>query len=490
MMNSQTPESGLEPVEEHRGGRLAANVLIVIATILSVISLFAVWADRQILNADNWSNTSTQLLKNKTIRDQTALFITNEIYKNVDVQAEIEKALPDQAQILAGPASDALRNLAQSGIEQALATSAVQSVWKAAHKELSQQVIDIVNQKDTGFLQYQGNNVQLDLRQAAIDIGSRVGLKSQAEKIKPGQASVTVFSSDQIGKIRSVAQFLEAVSVIFPLLAFLLFGCAVAVNRGRRRRTVLVSSFALILASLIALATRGIAEGIFIDAVAPTDASRPSAQATWNIATDMLQSIAANTITIAVIVILFLTLGGRWKFATEFRRLVAPWTNQRPELSYGFAYTLLLLFLIWGPIPSTRQWVTVLIFIALVGAGVWGLRRMTLAEFPEANSDEAVERLRTAWVELKDTLSSGVSSGAESAAAAARQVRDRKASPDGPVPDSEETTQVMNPRESAPTETMTSGSESGVDALVRLAALHKDGSLTDEEFTSAKAKLL
>ncbi|MCX6388317.1 MAG: SHOCT domain-containing protein [Solirubrobacterales bacterium] len=473
-MNSQTPESGLEPVEEHRGGRLAANVLIVIATILSVISLFAVWADRQILNADNWSNTSTQLLKNKTIRDQTALFITNEIYKNVDVQAEIEKALPDQAQILAGPASDALRNLAQSGIEQALATSAVQSVWKAAHKELSQQVIDIVNQ----------------IRQAAIDIGSRVGLKSQAEKIKPGQASVTVFSSDQIGKIRSVAQFLEAVSVIFPLLAFLLFGCAVAVNRGRRRRTVLVSSFALILASLIALATRGIAEGVFIDAVAPTDASRPSAQATWSIATDMLQSIAANTITIAVIVILFLTLGGRWKFATEFRRLVAPWTNQRPELSYGFAYTLLLLFLIWGPIPSTRQWVTVLIFIALVGAGVWGLRRMTLAEFPEANSDEAVERLRSAWVELKDTLSSGVSSGAESAAAAARQVRDRKASPDGPVPASEETTQVMTPRESATTETMTSGGESGVDALVRLAALHKDGSLTDEEFTSAKAKLL
>ncbi|MCX6394833.1 MAG: SHOCT domain-containing protein [Solirubrobacterales bacterium] len=465
-----------------RGNRVAASVLVVLATILSIISVYAVWVDQQVLNPDNWADTSTKLLQNKEVRTQTAVFITDKIYENVDVQAEIEKALPTDASILAGPAADALRGLAQTGIEKSLGTSEAQSVWKSAHRALDQQVVDVINQTNTGFLQYQGDNVQLDLREAAIKIGDRLGLKSQAEKIKPGQATLTIFSSSDIGQFRTVARFLQGLAVIGPLLAFLFFSLAVAVNRGRRRRTVVISAAALILAALIALAAKGVAETPVVDALATTDAAKPAAKATWEIATGMLNSIATSTIWLAVLVLIFSTLGGPWKFAVTFRRWVAPWVNQRPAIAFGVAYSLFLLFLIWGPVPAFRQWVTVAIFLVLVGLAVWALRRETLVEFPEASSDDAVEKLKEAWTELKETLGSGISKGAEGASSAAKQVRDKATTSTG----SDHPTKVDN--SDAPTASQTP--EPGVDGLERLAALHASGALTAEEFAAAKAKLL
>jgi hypothetical protein len=474
------------------GNFVAARVMIVIATLLSVVSLFAIWTNRQMLDAGNWSNTSTQLLQNKAVRTATAQYLTDQIYKNIDVQAELEKALPDQAQVLAGPASTELRSLAQNGIENLLGTAAVQDVWRAANKALATQVIDVVNEKNTGFLQYQGNNIQLDLRQAALEIGGKIGLKSEAEKIPQGAAAVTVFTAKEIGQVRSVARFLEAGAVIFPLLAALLYILVVAVSRGRRRRAVINCSASLIIASLIALATRGIAEGFFLNSLVPTGASRPPAEATWSIATGMLSSIATNTIMIAILVMLFSLLGGPYGWARTFRSWVAPWTNSRPEIAYGLAFAVFLLFLVWGPLPATRQWLGVLLFAGLTAAGVWGLRSMTLQEFPDASEEGAVERLSASWAEFRATVSTGLAKGAEGAKGAAMDIKDRASTPAPAAPSEQPTEQIRGATDDTQVNTVVQPAAQQVplDALERLATLHASGALSDEEFAAAKAKLL
>ena len=488
--------SGTQDTSAQTGGRsgnfFAARVMIVIATLLSVVSLFAIWTNRQLLDAGNWANTSTELLQNKSVRTATAQYLTDQIYKNVDVQAEIQKALPDQAQVLAGPAATELRTLAQNGIDNLLGTSAVQDVWRAANKTLATQVIDVVNEKNTGFLQYQGNNIQLDLRQAAIEIGGKIGLKSQAEKIPPGAASVTVFTAKEIGQVRSVARFLEAGAVIFPLLAVLLYVLIVAVSRGRRRRAVINCSISLIIASLIALATRGVAEGFFLNSLVPAGAQRPPAEATWTIATGMLASIASNTITIAIVVMLFTLLGGPYGWARTFREWVSPWTNSRPEVAYGVAFTLFLFFLVWGPLPATRQWVGVLVFAGLTAAGVWGLRSMTLQEFPNASEDEVVERLKASWSEFRATVSTGIAKGADSAKGAAKDIKDRAAESRAGSADDQPTEQIAGAEDDTlvNTKVQQASDEPLLEGLERLASLHASGALTDEEFKAAKAKLL
>ena len=50
---------------------IGVDVLIGVTTVLLIVAMFAVWANRLLFNPDNWSNTSTQLLQDPNIRSAT-----------------------------------------------------------------------------------------------------------------------------------------------------------------------------------------------------------------------------------------------------------------------------------------------------------------------------------------------------------------------------------------------------------------------------------
>ena len=89
---SSPPEPG--HVKLPRGRRYTVRGLLLVGTLLAVIAIFAVFANRQVLNADNWSNTSSALLQNDAIRTQVGAFLVDQVYTNVNVRAEVAKALP------------------------------------------------------------------------------------------------------------------------------------------------------------------------------------------------------------------------------------------------------------------------------------------------------------------------------------------------------------------------------------------------------------
>jgi hypothetical protein len=271
-------QAASEPAPQAPRERLgiAAKIMIVVATLLATVSIFAVWADRQVLNESNWTRTSTELLGDKAIRGATATYLTDLIYRNVNVQKEIEKALPDQAQVLAGPAATALRGVAQDAIDKALQTSVVQTIWEAANRLAITQVINFVEEGNTGPVNFKGNDIKLDLRPAAVDLAGKVGLQSQAQQIPADAANITVFSSDQIGQYRAIAKFLDGVSLVLPLLTLLLLIGAVAASAGRRRRALVAVGWSLIVAAILSVLVRNIAEGPFVDSLAKTDAVRPA----------------------------------------------------------------------------------------------------------------------------------------------------------------------------------------------------------------------
>ena len=95
-----------------------ALTLVVLASIVAFVAMFSVWVNRQVLNTDNWTATSSRLLEQPVIRDQVAGFLVDELYANVDVEGEIRAALPPRAQPLAGPAAGALRNFAERAAQR------------------------------------------------------------------------------------------------------------------------------------------------------------------------------------------------------------------------------------------------------------------------------------------------------------------------------------------------------------------------------------
>ena len=114
-------------VVRRRGLPLA---LITVASVLAFVALFAVWANRQLLDTDNWTDTSTKLLENDEIRGQLSAFLVDQLYANVDVKATIEEALPPRADPLAGPAAGALRQPAEQAVDKLLERPRPQPLWE------------------------------------------------------------------------------------------------------------------------------------------------------------------------------------------------------------------------------------------------------------------------------------------------------------------------------------------------------------------------
>ena len=86
-----------------RGRRIVVLVLIWGTTVLAVLGIFAVWANRQLLNPDNWANTSAKLLQNDDIRTALPTYLVDQLYANVNIAAELKAKLPPILQPLAGP---------------------------------------------------------------------------------------------------------------------------------------------------------------------------------------------------------------------------------------------------------------------------------------------------------------------------------------------------------------------------------------------------
>ncbi|HEX4805888.1 MAG TPA: SHOCT domain-containing protein [Conexibacter sp.] len=448
--------------------------MLVLGTVVAVLSIVAVWANRQLLNADNWANTSTALLENGAIRTAVSGYLVDQVYANVDVSSEIASALPTRLEPLAGPAASGLRNVAQDVTDKALERPVVQQAWKTANRIAAERFIAIAENKST-LVRISGNTVYLDLGALVVEMGQRLGLPGTlTSRIPPDAGRVPIVNSRQASAVQGVTAALRGLAVVLPLLGLALFAAAVWLAHGRRRVTLRTVGWCLVVAGVVTLVARSVVGQRVVDSLAKTDAVKPAAQATWSIATSMLHDIAWATIWAGVPVIAAAWLAGATRPAVALRRAAAPWLIERPEVAYGVAGALVLLVIAWGPLPATRQLLPVLLMIALVALGVAALRRQVAVEFPGATVRDA----RTTWQERvahartaaherltrarehAPGLHAGSRAGGDGAAAHG----------DGGPP------ALVSPAER-------------VALLERLAALHAQGVLSDDELAAEKAAL-
>jgi hypothetical protein len=429
-----------------RGRRYAVRALLCAATVLAVLSVFALWANRQVLNADNWSETSSAMLSNDEIRTQVSGYLVDEVYANADVTQQIAAGLPPRLKPLAGPAANGLRDLAQRTTDRALSRPRVQEVWKEANRVTARQFIAIAD-GDSKFVTASGNALVLDVRSMVIEVIGRLGLpRSLSDKVPPDAGHIVIMSDTQVDTLKTSVSWVRHLAVVLPALAFLMLGGAVFLARERRRETLLIAGLDLIAAGLFVLVARSIAGGYVVDQLSSTAAVEPAAQAAWSIATDMLRDIAQATVVLGIPAVAAAWLAGPYRPAIGLRRAAAPTLRERPALVYSLVAVALLLVVAWDPIPATRLPIPVLAMTVLAFAAAAALRRQVAVEFPDAEAGQAGAALRS------------------HAARAARAVQGARGG---------------GPRASQP-----------LEQLERLSTLHDRGALSDAEFAEQKTLVL
>jgi hypothetical protein len=384
-------------------------------------------------------------------------FLVDQLYDNVDVEAELREALPPRADPLAGPAAGALRRGAEDVAQRALDRPRVQQAWEQANRQAHELLVDIVEGGGDVVSTEQGV-VTLDLKALLDEIVRRTGIGTRvASKIPADAAQIEVVRSDELETVQTVGRVLKPLALVLVLLMLACFAIAIAIAGavGRRRETLRACGVALVFAGAGALAVRSLAGDAVVDGLAGTAAVEPAVQATWEIGTSFLVGVAGATIAYGVFVILCAWLAGPTRLAVGIREFAAPYVEDL-RIAYGGLAAVILLLLLWAPTEGFRRVLPAVTLIALTVLGFEILRRRIHAEFPDAERGArrpALERAREAMHRARTTAEG------------------RRTTPGNGAPAAH-------------------GDDAAVAQLERLNELHRTGGLDDDEYAAAKQQIL
>ena len=430
-----------------KGHRKLSLALVVLGTIVAVLAIFSIWANRQALNTDNWVSTSDRILANKEVEARLSAYLANELFANVDVKAELEKELPSQLKALAGPASGGLEQLAPKAAERLLASAQIQTLWSEANRAAHGTLLKLLD-GGSGAISTEGGAVTLDLGEILEEVGGQVGIEDLASKLPAEAGELTILRSDQISTAQSIAKLIRTLPIVLTLLALVLYGLAIWLAGPRRRQALRAAGLGFVVAGVLALLLRSVAGHAIVNSLVKVEANKPAVESVWSIATSLLATVATSAVAFGVLVFLAAWLAGPTVLATGIRREAAPYVRESP-VAVGIAAFLLWLALVaLVPVAAFGKPLGILLFAILFAGGAELLRRQTLREFPDAQASDIGGAVRA---RLRSR------SGSDAAAAPA------PASPAQPTQ---------------------------AEQLAQLSALHRAGDLDDDEFREAKATLL
>src|SRR5262245_3074485 len=306
-----------------RGRKIGVAVLLVLATLLWTCAGLGVWAKRQALDTNNWTDTATDLLKDEDIRVALGNYLVDQVYTSVAVKQAIEDALPPRLQPLAGPAASGLKEVARRNAPRVLGTAAALTAWRQANETAHALLIKVVE----GDVADQ--DVTLDLKDLITKLADQTGLPSSvADKIPPGVGQLTIAKPDQLDTARKALDFFQTAVWALVILAVAAFVGAVALSRDRRRTLVTVGG-CLIIAGIAMLAIRRIAGNIVVDALADAPNASAVADDVWAIVTRLLVDVAEGTMLFGLFILSGAWVAGPGRRATGIRRVWAHALRER-----------------------------------------------------------------------------------------------------------------------------------------------------------------
>jgi hypothetical protein len=394
--------------------RKTSIALVFVASLVLFLGGFAVWTARQILNTDDWVDTSSELLEDAEIQAAVKTFVVDQLFTAVDVKAELESALPPQLKPLAGPAAGGIRSLADQVATKALASPKVQQLWADANRAAHEQLVAVVEGDDEGLLTATDGTVTLDLKSMIASIGAEVGI-DVSDKLPPELGAVEIVQSDEIAAVQDGADILKKLAYGLILVSLAIYALAIWLARGRRRETVRAIGFAWVVVGIAILAVRELAGGAITDALASTASVEPAIDATWSIGTSLLAASAAGLIGYGIVAIIGASLAGPSAPATAVRRTLAPISHSLLA-AYGLLLVLVLLVFLWAPTEGTQRLAPSLVLLVLMLVGFEALRRKTASDFPDETWETAGARWQRSWSAFRDRSSRGGSPAAPASA--------------------------------------------------------------------------
>jgi hypothetical protein len=357
---------------------IGARVLTIVAVLLALVGMVAFYVEHTALDDEGFETISRNMIENDEIRTQVAAKSVDTLFENVDVEAAIAERLPPAQQGLAPVLAGLARSGADRAAEAALERPRVQTVWVETTTATQRQLVRLLDD-DTTFIQTEGGAVVLDLRPIVIELGDQVAVIGRvAERLPESSGRIAIIEESQLEAAQTATRILRAVADWLWLVALAVAALAIWLARGRRRLELRALALGLLAVGLLLLAVRRFAGDYLVDELAKDDAVEPAAHAAWSILTQVLADRAWVWIILGVVALAGVWLVGESRRSADARRAAAPVLENRVSTYAITAGALLVLTLIAPAIA--RGWLSALVLIVLVVAGVEVVRNVVLRE--------------------------------------------------------------------------------------------------------------
>jgi hypothetical protein len=436
--------SGAHPEGNSRRRKTAIAVLVATGSLMLGVAVLATWIDKVFLDSGTWADTSASALQKPAVQTALSEYVVDQVYANVDVPGQLARVLPAQARGLAGPVAVAGQPYAQRAIAAGLGRPRVVALWRDANVRAHEQLMRILD-GGSGPLTTGNGEVAIDVRPLVNQLAASLAERTnRSVALPPDAGRFVLLKSNQLRLAQDGTKILRAVALPLGLLALAVFAVAVYLSHARRR-TLRAVAFGMLAAGLVLVVVRRVIGDTVVESLTQVPDVRAAGHAVWFLATERLAAANVTLCSCALLLLLGTWFAGPGRRATHVRRLTTPYLRD-PALAFGAYGLLLLLLIVWAPVPATRDPVMVLILGVLGAIGIEALRRVAVREFPDATERD---------------LGGHIHAGLRSAYHGGRHA---------------------DPPEAA--------RDARYSSLERLASLHDRGTISDDEFAAEKASLL
>ena len=368
--------------DEPKSRRALPMILIVLATIIGIVSVFALWTKRQVLETDTWTDTSEELIQDEDIQSALSTFIVSAIYDNVDVEGELAGRLPPQLAPLAGPVAGALRGAADDVTKKALEQPKVQELWVEANRVAQSRLIALIEDKGE-FTSNTDGVVTLDVKALLEAVTAQLGLGAKlVEKLPAEASSIEVMRADELDAAQKGVSLLKTLAWFLTVLTLVIYAVAIAIAGDRRRETLRAVGFSFIFMGVVVLFARGAAGNVVVSSLSEVASSDAAVTSTFEIGSSLLLETGQSIVAYGLVIVLAAWLAGQSKWATSARRAVTPYLRD-PLYAYGGLLALLALVFWWDPVVATHRLLPSLLLVVFGVIGTEMLRRQVIREFPD-----------------------------------------------------------------------------------------------------------
>ena len=346
----QSSGAGAPPTKPRskKARKRLVNVLAVLTCLATLFSVIAVWTHQTLFDTDKWMEIVGPLADDPAVTDAVGATITDQLFQVIDPEQYAREALPEQAQFLAGPMTNAVQGFVRDGVQQLLRTDQFQQVWDTANRLTHDAAVRLLRGETVrGFTATDGT-VTLNLLpllsramafinekaprlfgdrpipeitqdtpvdQARAELSTALG-----RELPEGFGVYTVLQSDQLAAAQNLVSLFDKLVYLIIGLTVVLF-IATLVLATNRRRTLLVLGLGIALAMVIGNALVSALQDQIIGLIG-NETRREAAATTISKLVSSLEAITTTLLWAGLVVVVAAFLAGDSRVAQGVRRAV------------------------------------------------------------------------------------------------------------------------------------------------------------------------